>query len=278
MGVTLSYSQVYGSEPTWDDFQKAISEYSLEQIVDIVTRISVSLYKARLPFDPQAQHAICLGVFGGAGTARILETVERVDAEMRQEGRRAPLLALNEPQTLNLLKAAFILKSLDDEDRSSGYENLGKALLMITDLTQGDPGNLEDADQSDPEFLDRWLRYLLANGLFSSGRVGSFELARSYDLYMTTHENIASHPSYVDLPRSIEDVTGLEPDVLWAATFALAAHWLSLPVDDIGNQAMSLSRATHFTRNYSFSQQESDRFLRAMTRPPSSRTEETVLA
>ena len=90
MGVTMSYSQIYGSVPTWSDFKLAISEYSLENIIDVVSRISICLYKNRTPFDPEIQHMLCKGIFGNEGTAHILATAQRVDREMRQEGEGAP--------------------------------------------------------------------------------------------------------------------------------------------------------------------------------------------
>jgi len=43
-GVTLSSRRVYGEEATWAGLEKALAPYSLEQIVIVICRISVSLY------------------------------------------------------------------------------------------------------------------------------------------------------------------------------------------------------------------------------------------
>lgn len=86
IGVTLSYRQVYGSQPTWSDLEQVLAPYSLERIVDVVCRISATLHKAGLPWDPETQGRICQGVFGQQETLRILEVAKRIDAEMAKEG------------------------------------------------------------------------------------------------------------------------------------------------------------------------------------------------
>jgi len=265
MGVTLSYKQVYGSVPIWDDLQRALNEYSLEYIVDIISRISASLY-ATLPWDGDVQRKICQALFGPVDTARVIETAKRVNTEMRRDhGPPPPLLIFHEQQELNLLKAALLLKSPEDRDSSQNPVNLGKALLMITDLTEGEPGDLTGIRHDDPDFLNRWLGYILANGLFNTGSVSSYALARSYDLYLRDKPWLRNCGSYVDLPAVVQQVTGLDPDSLWAATFALATHWRSLSVDRAGNKTTAINRNIYFTSGFSFTDNDANRFFSTCT-------------
>ena len=260
VGVTLSYRQVYGSQPDWEDLKRALAPYSLERIVDIACRISASLYGAKLPWDSNTQLRICKGIFGQAETTRILNAAKCVEREMLKDGGRAPLLIFHEQQTLNLLKAAFIIKEIDDRDSSEDLIELGKAFLIVTDLTEGEPGDLSSAEEDDPDYLDRWVSYILANSLFSSGSVGSYALARCHDLYLTDKRRLRHCGSYVDLPGQLKAITGLDPDALWAATFALGSHWVTLTAQAVSSGTMALNRGSYFSRNFSFSDTEKEDF------------------
>ena len=123
-GVTLSYRRVYGKTATWDDLEKEIAPYSLEQIVIIICRISVSLYNQTLPWDPKTQLRICKGIFGIEDFPRILESIKSLEAKMKQENDTAPILVFHEQQTLNLFKVALLLKS-EDKNENRSYRRGG---------------------------------------------------------------------------------------------------------------------------------------------------------
>jgi len=260
MGVTLSYHHVYGSRPDWEDLNRALAPYSLERIVDTTCRISVSLYRAKLPWDSNIQLQICQGIFGQAEATKILDAAKRLDRVMQEDGGRAPLLVFHEQQTLNMLKAAFMIKGIGDKDSSEDLVELGKAFLIISDLTEGEPGDLSSAEQDNPDYFDRWLSYILANGLFGSGSVWPYALARCHDLYLTDKSDLHHCSSYVDLPAQLKTITGLEPDTLWAVTFALATHWITLTNETVSTGTMALNRGSYFSSNFSFSETETESF------------------
>ena len=261
IGITLSYRQVYGSEPTWDDLEQALAPYSLEQIVDVVCRISAILYSAPLPWDSQTQWRICQGVFGREEANQILQTAIRIKNEMRQKERGAPLLVFHEQQTLNLLKAAFLLKNTEDQNSSTNLVGIGKALLMITDLIKGEPGDLLSVEPTHPDYFDRWLRYLLASYLFTSGAAGSDALARSYDLYLIDKPTLRDCGSYMDLRAMLQASTGLQPDALWSAIFALGCHWTTLSAQTVPGAPMAINKQSYFITGFSFADEEIERFL-----------------
>lgn len=261
-GVTLSYRQVYGSEPTWNDLERTLASYSLEQIVDVVCRLSAILYKAPLTMDGQTQWQICQGIFGSDEANQILQTANRIKKEMLRKERGAPpLLAFHEQQTLNLLKAAFLLKNKEHPNTAGSLIGIGKALLMITDLTQGEPGDLLSVGPTHPEYFDRWLSWALANYFFPSGAVGSLALVRSHDLYLIDKPHLATCGSYIDFRAMLRATTGLEPHAFWSAIFALAAHWVALSAEIVSDATMVINKNTYFSKEYTFTDEEVERFF-----------------
>jgi len=180
---------------------------------------------------------------------------------MWEDGGGAPLLIFHEQQALNLLKAAFIIKGLDEGDNSEDLIALGKAFLIVTDLTEGEPGRLSaSVDQDDSDYHDRWVSYILANSLFGSESVGSYALARCHDLYLTDKPDLLHCGSYVDLPAHLKAITGLYPTALWALTFTLASYWVTLTEKAISSAPMALNRASYFSDNFTFNDEETGAF------------------
>ncbi len=260
-GVTLSYRQVYGEEATWVGLEKALAPYSLEQIVIVICRISVSLYNQTLPWDPQTQLRICKGIFGIEGFTRILESLRSLQVKMKQKNDSAPILVFHEQQALNLLKTALLLKTGDETETCDSLAGIGRALLMITDLTEGEPGDLLSVKPSDSGYLDRWLAHILGNYLFKSGSVTSDELARSYDLYLTDKPTLRDCGSYVDLVPILRQTTGLEPDELWSLTFAVQAYWETFSAESIPDANMAISRTSCLSSQFTFTEEEVGRFF-----------------
>jgi len=262
IGVTLSYHHVYGSRPDWEDLIRALAPYSLEQIVGMACRVSASLYGAELPWDSATQLRICRGIFGKVEATRILDAAKRVDEEREGKGGRAPLLVFHEHQTLNLLKAALMIKGLDDKSSSEDFIELGKAFLIVTDLTEGDPGRLlSSVGQNDPEYFDRWLCYFLANYLFSSRSLDAYALARYHDLYLTDKPDLRHCGSYVDLPIQLKAIRGLDPVALWSVIFTLAKHWVTVTAKTVSSGAMAINRASYLSENFKFSDTEIEAFF-----------------
>jgi hypothetical protein len=260
MVVTLSYEQVYGGDASQELLAELLAPYSLQRIVDTACRASATLHRAPLAWDPETQWRICQGIFGQQEAGRLLEAAKRVAQEMGREDKQAPpLLAFHERQILNLLKAAFLLKSQTDEDSGGDLIRLGKAFLVITDLTE--PTDLPASQEEDPECLDKWLLYMLANGFSTAGETGSHALARSYHLYLTDQPGLRDSSSYVNLPAQIASIHGLDPEALWSATFALISHWASLSQEQTANAPMAVNRDSYFTSKFAFTRAEVDSYF-----------------
>jgi hypothetical protein len=261
IGVALSYRRVYGEEATWAGLEKALAPYSLEQIFIVICRISVSLYNQTLPWNPQTQLCICKGIFGVEEFPRILEALKSLEAIMKRENDLSPILVFHEQQTLNLLKVALLLKTEDDIETIGSLAGIGKALLMITDLLEGEPGNLLSVKHEDPDYFEKWLSHILGNYLFKSDSANSYELARSHDLYLTDKEYLRGCGSYVDLIAVLKETTGLEPDSLWSLAFAMGSHWMTFSEQSIPDANMSIGITSYLMKNFNFDEKEIDQFF-----------------
>ena len=260
-GVTLSYRRVYGKTATWDDLEKEIAPYSLEQIVIIICRISVSLYNQPLPWNPKIQLRICKGIFGREEFPLIFESIKSLEVEMKQKNDASPLLIFHEQQTLNLLKAALLLKTENEKETCDNFVGIGRALLMITDLIEGEPGDLLCVNIDDPEYFDRWLAHILGNYLFKSGGVSSAELARYYDLYLSDKAALRDCGSYVNLMAILQKIIGLKPDELWSLTYAVGAYWQTISDESIPDANMSINRDSCLTTQFTFTVEEVQHFF-----------------
>ena len=156
----------------------------------------------------------------------------------------------------------YIHPSAEDIFLSENKAGIGKALLMITDLINGEPGGLLELELSDPGYGDNWLQYILINAL-SSDRKGNEKksLTRAYDLYLTNKPDLVNCGSYMDLPATCHDVTGLDPKALWSAIWALVSYWANIPVEKIGSESMAISRSDYFSKNFRFSDEELNSFF-----------------
>lgn len=258
--IALSYRDLDGQEPSWQKLGEVIEPYSLQRIVDIVCRINAALYNAKVPQEPETQARICHGLFGEEAET-VLAVADRLGQEMKREGNQAPIQLFYGTQTLTFLKAAFLLKPLTASDRAIDNVGIGKALLMITDLINGDPGNILNLEPSDPDYRDNWLQYILINSLSADRHVDQKAFARSYDLYLTDKPALVSCGSYLDLPATLHNVTSLDPKALWSAVFALVAHWATISVEKVGNTSVAINRSSYFSTHFRFSEEEVDRFF-----------------
>jgi hypothetical protein len=231
MGITLGYRSVYDKEATWGSLFEALDGYSIESVVAHCSRIGILLHKQKSSFDPETQKVVCDGVFGPESN-RVFEAALELEREVQQGEGSGKVVIFSDAQVLNLIKAALLCKSMDDPNDSEELAPLGRALLMITDLCEGLPGDISGLDETDPRFRERWVQYIIGNLLFHTHDVGPHGFARSFDLYLTDHPSLRASRNYVDLPRVIESITGLENTSAWASLFAIASHYTSIDAND----------------------------------------------
>lgn len=258
--IALSYKDLSGETPSWQRFEEILEPYSLEHIVDFVCRINAALYRTASPTDLEVQARICRGLFGEEAE-KVFTAADRLGQEMKRQGNQASIQLFYGIQTLTLLKAALLLKSMASPQKAANNVGLGNALLMITDLINGEPGKLLELSPSDPDSEYLWLQYFLVNTLGADRSLDQKALARAYDLYLTDKPALENCGSYVNLPAQLRHATGLDPKALWSALFALAAHWAAIAIEDVGQAAMAIDRRSYFSTHFHFSPEEIERFF-----------------
>lgn len=256
--VSLGYEEVFGKKPSWSDLLDRLKQYNLAQVLGVLGRISGVL--AILDREhAQAQARICVGLFGQRSREILRSVRDWVKKERTENALPAEPALFHELQLINFAKVAFLHLDPGPFDKPVPLEPLGEALLMLSNLLDA-VSNEPGSDISTREGRKRWHQHFLANGLFHHGDTEIHTLPRFYDIYLTDKPSLQGHPSYVDLPRRVRDVTGLGPDTLWAIVFALMAHWRNIDLDSIAQGAWVMDKTVYF-KFYKFSSNEINRFL-----------------
>jgi hypothetical protein len=223
-------------------------------VLDLLGRISVVLKELGPEQQIEADARVLMGLFGRRST--IFRNFER---HARRSGGNTAVFS--ELQLITMAKAALKLLPPVPENTAQSWDDLGKTLLMVNDLLDQEAG-IDGTIPDDEGGRQVWNSYLMANGLFHYGTNDLQEYARTYHLFLKDHQALHDHPHYVDLPRALEERTGLSPRVLAAVLFAFNSHWRSVDVEHVGQWKSSISRLGYLTGSiYRFEKEEVERFL-----------------
>ena len=222
--VWVSWSNLYGSAPTYDEVVARLRPYGLERVLAILGAISrrISMPEDRDPVEPQRQ--IISRVFDDP--RQLGNEIETWRAEIAEAEFGVPIVKVfHELQVVTAAKIALLEIPPTHPDGPCSLQGFGEALLMVNDLidlhTQSHElteSILEDAD------LDRWTSFVVPNRLFHGGGNLRHALARSYDLYLTDRPHLRNKTGYVNLPDLFERITGVPPDRAWVAMFGVFAN------------------------------------------------------
>lgn len=219
----VSWSNLYGSAPTYDEVVARLRPYGLEKVLATLGAISrrISMPEDRDPIKPQRE--IISWVFDDPHQLR--NDIETWQTDIADAEFGVPIVKVfHELQVVTTAKIALLEVPPTRPDGPSSLQGFGEALLMVNDLvdlhTQSHElaGTLGDAD------LDRWIRFVVPNRLFHGGGNLRNALTRSYDLYLTDRPHLHSKTGYVNLPDRFEQITGLPPDLAWVAMFGVFAN------------------------------------------------------
>lgn len=222
--VWVSWSNLYGSAPVYDEVVARLRPYGLERVLATLGAISRRISMPEDPDPVKPQREIISRVFDDPRQfGNDIETwrTDIADAEFG-----VPIVKVfHELQVVTAAKIALLEVPRTHQDGPSSLQGFGEALLMVTDLvdlhTQSHElagSILEDAD------LDRWIRFVVPNLLFHGGGNLRHALARSYDLYLTDRPHLRSKIAYINLPDLFERITGVPPDLAWVAMFGVFAN------------------------------------------------------
>ncbi|WP_419859978.1 hypothetical protein [Candidatus Palauibacter sp.] len=220
----VSWSNLYGSAPTYDEVVARLRPYGLESVLETLGAISgrISMPEGGDPVKPQRE--IISWVFDDP--RQLGKDIETWRTDIANAEFGVPTVKVfHELQLVTAAKIALLKVPPTHPDGPSSLQGFGEALLMVTDLidlhTQSHElagSILEDSD------LARWIGFVVPNRLFHGGDNLRNALARSHDLYLTDRPHLRSKTAYINLPEWFERITGVTPDLAWAAMFRVFAN------------------------------------------------------
>ena len=261
--VYLGWHELFSAKPSWEDVYERLRQYTLAQVLGALGRVSAILDQFDRKF-AQGQKVICDGLFGERSPKVWKAVVEWIRKDKAGGGPQTEPALFHDLQLISCAKAAF--RSIDPGklEEFESFEPLAEALLMINSLQDSVVGSNPGIDPNTLEGQRIWHQHFIANGLFHHGETEVHALPRFYDLYLTDKPHLREHPSYVDLPQRIRDLTGLDPDMLWFVLFALMAHWRNIEPDSIAQGVWIMDRTEYF-RTMTFSKDDIDNFFRIVS-------------
>jgi len=214
--INAGYEAVYQREGNLADAVKRLQRYTLAEVLNALTRISVVLnLEGTTETGPERQKYLCQQLFGANGPWVFKAAVESISPEKRVAG-----ILFHDLLLANTAKLALLVLDPDPSfNETKPLEPLGEALLIVSDLIK--PATEPVPDPSDED----WVKFFLTNGLFHSGGKFHLEMTRSYDLYLRNRDYLKDQPAHLDLPSLCKRITGLAPLPVWSALFCLLSHW-----------------------------------------------------
>lgn len=248
--VVLGYEHLTGAVATWAALEERILRYQLEPLVILLSRVAGTLENSGID-DLSRQEMVARAFLSPALHA----AWKRDFTAFTLQGEHP--VAFHELQVLNLMKVAFMVLPVEPvRGEPQDLAPLGEALLMMSDLMESEHGAAPGTDEERAALF----RDVFANGLFHVSDHDAHVLARSHDLYLVDRPHLRHRPDYIDLPAFVQRSIGLDADTLWAVYFALWSNTMPKPAG--GKRfPLPLPRSTYFTSNFSFTEEEVDRFL-----------------
>lgn len=257
--IRAGYDDIFGTRAGWGDLVERLSTYTLPQLCVLLGRTSAYLSHFGHRRRTEGQMYLCRQFFGDEASEQIAGRLEELQQAERAEGRASQLSLFDELQVINTAKAGFLeLPVRRDLDQATDLTSFGEALLIVSDLIEGEPAEVTGANPETDEGAQRWLRYFIANSLFHHGTNLAHSLPRGYNLFLTDRARLSDHPAYIDLPERAEELTGLAPQEIWLALFALLGNWHVSSDDDEVLPAV-LARDRYF-ENYDIPPERVDMF------------------
>lgn len=223
--VWVSWSDLYGSAPTYDDVVARLRPYGLETVLATLAAISrrISMPGGDDLLNRQAD--IISLVFDDPVQLDRDITAWRAGVADAEIGAPPIVKVFHELQVVTVAKMALMEVPPVPADGLSSLQAFGEALLMVNDLIDRYTRSYElPQDIVERAEMDRWTSYVVPNRLFHGGGNLHHSLARAHDLYLTDRPHLRRKPSYVNLPGRFERITNVPFEVARVAMFAAFAY------------------------------------------------------
>ena len=256
--LTPGYRDLYDKKVEWSDLVSRLGRYTIEEILDVLSRISSVLWYQDAENRSQIQKQLASALFGKRHAIKLWKRKMAFDAALRSEEKVAPTILFHQHQVANVAKVAFLeMGTFSSTGTREDLTELGEALLMMTDVLQDDEASLNNLPPGKGDRARRVDGYIAANRLFNREQDLLHELARSHILYFRDSPSLRNHPHHIDLPNRLERVLGLTPDDFWTVVFALMGHWGTIRPEKAHEAAGSLNRDTYLQGALSISEEKS---------------------
>lgn len=244
--LTVEWSSLTGSRPTIKGVLARLRQYSLREVVSLISRISLTLALADDNaglVDPAIQDRLLTNLLGADAMHKLWAAILKLPNYTRER-----TVFFNERQLQNTLKLAFLDLDWDTTPPQGAHDPARlvpfvEALLMVSEIIDSREGRTREGTAL--SMADQLELYTYANILFNGEGNHVREIVRSHYFYIESHKEITSKAGLVDLPEQLAAVTGLSADRTWAALFALFTGFGVLSHEDIDAGRIAISR-----RNY----------------------------
>ena len=208
--VPVSWSDLHGSAPTYDDVVARLRPYGLEMVLATLGAIS---WRISMPGDHDTikpQRELISRVFDDPG--QLGNDIEAWRTTTADSESGALPIVFRELQLVTAAKIALLEVPPASANGPSTLQAFGEALLMVNDLI-GVHTRSHELPQGIRERADllRWVRYVVPNRLFHGGGNVKHAIARAHDLYLTDRQHLRSKAGYVDLLALFERITQVAP-------------------------------------------------------------------
>ena len=234
-----------------------LRSYGLQQVFDLVGRVSAVLYHA--PVNPKEQQRLCTALLEDRGSLIWQRAVGIAGYAASDD--EASFILFEETSLSAVLKMACLSLPTDGPPGQGGLRQFGEALLMANDLVDQTPLTPTGEDPETEEGRRAWVYYVFVVGLAQAHPNELNSLTRTFDLFLTDRPHLRNDPAYIDLPRLIEEATHVGPQPLWAVLFAFVSHFFAINGENAHEAHAVIGRSTYFAEALTFSESEAEAFF-----------------
>ena len=241
--TTVGWKELTGRNATIDSVLERLRNYSLEQVMGPVARVTLALNAGDDGKDSSGVQLQIAGRFLGAEAASSLFSLIR-SKQTKGDGREEFAL-FHERQMLNALKLACLSIDFDRKPVNDNPSVLHfvEALLMLNDLIDPPEGSMGPGTPGGSEAMEL---YISANMLFNESPSILEDLVRAHFLYIEQRPEISGRGA-VNIPAALAHASGLTSETTWRALYALYAFWAGSTLEDVDSGAIAVKRSHYLS-------------------------------
>lgn len=197
--VYITYSELFGTEPSWDDFFSRLRGIGLRPVMAALSYLNTLL---KVKGTLQAQDETVGGTFDADLMSRVAKLPE-------WRGR----VVYSPPQALLVMKTALLYSPDRDDERDDRAftRALAEVMLMANDLIDADARPAIAAAKNQDELVRAFLPFTIRATLAQHSEGYVIAIGRAAILFtkLAVRADLRRSPNFVDLDTRVRSVTGL---------------------------------------------------------------------